>query len=342
MTGPDPAVAEVRTAVLRAVADLPRGAWLLAACSGGADSLALAEATAFVAARRGLQAAAVVVDHGWHPDSASVAARAAAACRAFGLAPVSVVDVAGPVDASATGGPEAVARAQRYAAIESVARPLGATVLLGHTLDDQAETVLLGLARGSGARSLAGMPQVRGRLRRPLLGVSRTTTRRACERLGVAVWDDPANTDAAYARARLRAVVATLGDALGPGLVAGLARTADLLREDADALDAAASELVDQLTVARASDGLPLQPSSYPVGGLAAAPDAVRRRALLMLLRQAGCPAGALGRRHVLAVDAFVVAWHGQGPTHLPGGVLARRDYGRLVLEATPTEPTRE
>ncbi|WHP19113.1 tRNA lysidine(34) synthetase TilS [Cellulomonas sp. ES6] len=244
MAGPHPAVAATRSAVAASVADLPDGARVLVACSGGPDSLALAAATAFVATAGGrgrLRAGAVVVDHGLQPGSADVASRAAAACRRLGLDPVEVV----AVDVTGPGGPEAAARAARTGALESAAGRLGAAaVLLGHTRDDQAEGVLLGLARGSGARSLAGMAPVRGLLRRPLLAVTRAQTVAACAALGLDPWHDPTNAGAAPGdprRSRVRAhVMPVLERELGPGVAAALARSAELLREDADALDALA------------------------------------------------------------------------------------------------------
>jgi tRNA(Ile)-lysidine synthase len=294
------------------------------ACSGGPDSLALAAATAFVAPREGLRAGAVVVDHGWRPSSAREAAAACAACASLGLAPVRLVtarDARFEADAG-HGGPEAAARRDRYAALERVADEQdAAAVLLGHTLDDQAETVLLGLARGSGARSLAGMPARRGRYRRPLLDLPRTLTHEACAALGLEPVVDPSNADPRYARPRVRTALAVLGDALGPGLPVALARTAALLAEDAAALDAAASELLAAAT--RPGAGV-------DCATLAAAPDAVRRRALLAAARDAGAAAGSLSRRHALALDALVVRPRGQGPVHLPGGVVAGRRCGTL------------
>jgi tRNA(Ile)-lysidine synthetase-like protein len=327
VVGPDPAVAAVRSAVRAGLADLPPGRLVLVACSGGADSLALAAGTAFCAARLGLWAGAVVVDHGWRPESAEVAATAAGSCRGLGLDPVDVVRV----DATGPGGPEAAARSARYAALDRVARGRGAAVVLvGHTADDQAETVLLGLARGSGTRSLAGMPARRDLIRRPLLELTRDTTLAACRALGLEPWSDPANTDPAYARARLRGAMAELERLLGPGLVAALGRSAEMLREDAEVLDRMAVDLV-----AAATDP---QLPGLDVGVLAAAPDALRRRALLVVLRRAGSPAGALGRRHVLAVDALLTRWHGQGPVHLPGRVRADRRCGRLMVRAVTGE----
>jgi tRNA(Ile)-lysidine synthase len=367
MTGPAPAVAALRTAVTAATADLPDGALVLVACSGGPDSLALAAATAFVAGRSVrtagrhgvgplLRAGAVVVDHGLQPGSARIARDAAAACRELGLDPVEAVRVR----VGAGGGPEAAARDARYAALDAAARALGAAaVLLGHTLDDQAESVLLGLARGAGGRSLAGMPARRGLLRRPLLGLRRADTLAACAALGLEPWHDPTNTPADPAigplRSRVRAqVLPVLESALGPGVAQALARTADQLREDADALDAFAVELLDAALVAgdeadartavggdRSDVGDPdghVRDASLPepmvlgVSALVVASTAVRRRTLRTAAIRAGAPAGSLHRTHVLALDALVTDWHGQGPLDLPG-LRATRAYGRLVLQ---------
>ncbi|HZV25391.1 MAG TPA: tRNA lysidine(34) synthetase TilS, partial [Acidothermaceae bacterium] len=249
--GPTVAVATVRCAVREALAGLDVDSLVLVACSGGADSVALAAAAAFEAPRLGLRVGGVTVDHGLQPGSPSRAATVAALLTGIGLEPVEVV----AVDVSARpGGPEAAARAARYGALDGVADRLGASaVLVGHTLDDQAETVLLGLARGSGTRSLAGMAAVSGspvgsspvgtgatdaRYRRPLLAVERAVTLAACADLGLPVWDDPHNGDPSFARVRVRSeVLPVLEAALGPGVAAALARTAELARDDADALD---------------------------------------------------------------------------------------------------------
>ncbi|WP_217615788.1 ATP-binding protein, partial [Cellulomonas sp. GbtcB1] len=303
------------------------------------------------------------------PGSARGAPRPAAARRALGLDPVAVV----AVDASAGaggGGPEAAARDARYAALESEAARLGAAaVLLGHTRDDQAEGVLLGLARGSGARSLAGMPAARGLLRRPLLGVSRAETLAACAAEGLDPWHDPTNTPAdgdagVPARSRVRArVLPVLERELGPGVAAALARSAELLREDADALDALAADLLERAEAAagrvdpsertRPGVSVPRDPLAAGDGAagdpglvldaavLAAAPAALRHRALRAAAVRAGAPAGSVTRAHVAAVAALVTHWRGQGPVHLPGRVAATRACGRLALRAAPpsTDP---
>jgi tRNA(Ile)-lysidine synthase len=287
--------------------------------SGGADSLALAAALAFEAPKLGLLAGAVTVDHGLQEGAADRAACVADRCRSLGLDPVECV----AVDVAGGGGPEAAARSVRYAAIDAVAERLDAVaVLLGHTLDDQAETVLLRLARGSGARSLAGMAAASGRYRRPLLALRRRTTRAACADLGLVAWDDPQNADPAYARARVRHDLLPVAEAaLGPGIAESLARTADLLRADADALDGWA---------ARATAGAGASGGSLDCAALAALPGAVRRRVLRHAAIEAGVPAGALSAVHVAAMDALVTSWHGQGPVALPGGVVAQRQCGRL------------
>ncbi|MGH8869182.1 MAG: tRNA lysidine(34) synthetase TilS, partial [Actinomycetes bacterium] len=234
--GPDPAVASVRLAVRRALEPVGAGDLVLVACSGGADSLSLAAAAAFEAPRLGLRVGAVTVDHGLQDGSASRATALARTLGAMGLSPSEVVRV----EVDGEGGPEAAARRARYTALDGAATRLrAAAVLLGHTRDDQAETVLLGLARGSGARSLAGMRAVSGRYLRPLLDVSRTTTEAACAASGLEPWSDPQNTDPAYARARVRhEALPVLDRLLGPGIADALARTARLLADDADALDA--------------------------------------------------------------------------------------------------------
>ncbi len=323
--GPGVAVAEIRNAVRDSLADLAPGALVLAACSGGADSLAVAAAVAFVAPRAGLRGGGVTVDHGLQPGSDQRAADVAGLLGRLGLDPVRSVAVTVASDGSAA-GPEAAARAARYRALDAVACQLGAAaVLLGHTLDDQAETVLLGLARGSGGRSLAGMPARHGPYRRPLLAVRRCTTGAACAELGLEPWQDPHNSDFRYARARVRhQVMPVLEAALGPGVAQALARTAGQLRADAECLDALAFAESGQLRDS-CSD-----PAGLGARWLLGLPAAIRTRVLRDAAIMAGCPHGALTARHVGQVDALVTDWHGQRWIDLPGGVRARRRDGMV------------
>lgn len=319
MGGPAPAVAAIRSAVRVALGDRP----VLVACSGGADSLALAAATAFVAPRAGVRAGLVTVDHGLQGGSAAQAARVAALGYELGLDPVEVVRV----DVDGAGGPEAAARTARYRVLADVATALDADVLLGHTLDDQAETVLLGLGRGSGPRSVAGMAAVDGRYRRPFLSLRRATTAAACAALGLPVWDDPHNADPAFQRVRLRReVLPLLEDVLQGGVAEALARTADLLREDLTALDDWAAAVV---TTPPGRSGPAGRGIDLDVTALTELPRAVRTRVLRHWARAVG--AAPLSAERTAALDALVTGWHGQGPVNLPGGVSVRRASGRLV-----------
>ncbi len=374
--GPHPAVATVRRAVRRSITGLDAGDLVLVACSGGPDSLALAAAAAFEVPRAGLRAGAVIIDHGLQPGSSGLTGKVAATLTKLGLDPVltQAVDVAGPADAGSYPGPEAAARAARYGAFDAAAAATGAVaVMLGHTLDDQAETVLLGLARGSGARSLAGMAERSGLYLRPLLDVRRVVARAACEALGLQPWDDPQNGDPSFTRVRVRQdLMPALADALGPGVPEALARTARLLRADADALDAlAAAEgariiadstaepggpapagsgpaaagpaaavepaLADPILAAAgpvaAAQPAPIGPE-WPVTALGALPPAIRHRILRAAALAAGCPAAALAERHVASMDDLVTNWHGQRWTDLPGGIRCRRRYGKLLFTA--------
>jgi tRNA(Ile)-lysidine synthase len=369
--GPHPTVAAIRLAVRRVLHDVLAASaetssapsactspLVLAACSGGADSMALAAALAFEAPRLGVRAGAVTVDHGLQSGSAVRAQEVAARLRALGLDPVDTVGVtvgrqsttaaygspyvcpAGGTGASGgTGtsgtsgagrrvGPEAAARDARYAALDATAERRGAAaVLLGHTRDDQAETVLLGLARGSGTRSLSGMAAVSGtggRYRRPFLLLDRDTVRQGCLAQGITVWEDPHNHDPAYTRSRVRhEALPVLEKSLGKGVVQALARTAQLSRDDADALDQWAA---DAQADAAGDDG------SLDVARLKALPAAVRRRVLRRAAVAAGSPPGFLFARHIEEVDRLVTGWRGQKALNLPGGVAVLRANGRLVF----------
>ena len=327
--GPHPAVAQVRLAVRRALRGLEPGDLVLAACSGGADSLALAAALAFEAPALGLRGGGVTVDHGLQPGSGRQADAVLGQLGRLGLDPVQAirVSVAGPGQGSAPyPGPEAAARTARYAALDQAAdRARAAAIMLGHTRDDQAETVLLGLARGSGARSLAGMAPRSGRYLRPLVQLSRAQAAAACAAEGLDPWQDPQNADQAFARVRVRTrILPLMEELLGPGIAESLARTAEQLRADADALDSLAAQEALRLS---AGGWLPAEP-------LAGLPDAIRTRVLRAAALAAGCPAGALSARHVSELDALVTSWRGQRWVDLPGEIRCQRRCGRLLFTA--------
>jgi tRNA(Ile)-lysidine synthase len=322
--GPHPAVAEIRRAVRLTLEGLPQGGLVVAACSGGGDSLALTACLGFVAPRMGLRGGVLSVDHGLQEGSAGRAREVARLGGRLGLDPAEVLTVT----VGGEGGPEAAARTARYEALTEAADRLGAlVVLLGHTLDDQAETVLLRLARGSGTRSLAGMPGAFGVYRRPLLKITRSTTRAACEALGLRPWEDPHNDDPAYTRVRVRhAVLPALEQALGPGVTGALARTASLCRDDADALDAWADEVYAH--VRDLGEGL-------RVAALRELPASIRRRVILRAALAAGAQASSLGAAHVEQVERLITEWRGQRLVELPGGVGVVRRYGTLIFAST-------
>jgi tRNA(Ile)-lysidine synthase len=323
-----PSIADIRRAV-RAALTVPEPVegLVLVALSGGPDSLALAAATAFEAPRAAVRAGAVIVDHGLQKGSADVAATAARQAVDLGLDPV----IVRRVTVGSTGGPEAAARTARYAALQAAAAETGASaVLLGHTLDDQAETVLLGLARGSGATSLQGMAARSGLYLRPLLGIRRSRTEEFCADADLEPWADPQNSDDAYSRVRVRSTVLPLLEReLGPGIAEALVRTADQLREDSDALDHFAEEIAEELAdIAEAG-------ISLPVRALEANPPALRQRLIRLAVESEFHV--SLSRTHTLEVARLVTDWHGQSAVDLPGVRVERRD-GLLIFSAARAE----
>lgn len=294
------------------------------ALSGGPDSLALT-----VVAARLRPTVALIVDHGLQPGSAAVAATARAQALAAGCADARVLTVR--VDGA--GGPEAAARTARYAAL---AQARGDDpVLLGHTLDDQAETVLLGLGRGSGARSIAGMRAHDPPWCRPLLGVRRAVTHAACAQLGLSAWSDPHNTDRRFTRTRLRLeVLPLLEDVLGGGVAEALARTAAALREDTEFIDGLAEQ-----ALARLGANPPHRPDTLEVAALTPLPGPVRRRVIRRWLLAGG--ATGLTDQQIRRVDTLVTDWRGRGGVAV-GSTLSRqrliagRDGGVLRLRTEP------
>ncbi|ASR39765.1 tRNA lysidine(34) synthetase TilS [Prauserella marina] len=321
-------VRSVRAAVRRflreeAPAPYVQSGVLFVAVSGGADSLALADATAHVGHRMSMTVRALVVDHGLQEGSAQVAATAAEQSLRAGVDEAEVLTVT----VSGRGGPEAAARSARYAALRSALPESPSLVLLGHTQDDQAETVLLGLGRGSGPRSIAGMRPLDPPWARPLLGVPRSVTNAACAELGIVPWIDPHNSESRFTRVRLRTeVLPLLEDVLAGGVAPALARTAAQLREDGDALDEMGADLHSRALTCEALE----------IAVLETAPAPVRRRALRRWLLGAGVP--ELTDAHLRAVDALISRWRGQGGVWLPGNFEARRSRGKLSVDAG--EPT--
>ena len=326
----DPAVAAVRLAVRRTLsAVVDPGATVLVACSGGADSLALLAATVFEARAAAVRVVGVTVDHGLQAGSREHASEVVAQMGGLGVDETASISVT--VDPGHQ-GIESAARDARYAALGQLATHFrAAAVLLGHTLDDQAETVLLGLTRGSGGRSLAGMRRsVDGLFHRPLLDVTRAQTEAACAAESIGFWTDPHNTDPRFTRVRVRHdVLPVLERELGPGVAATLARTADQLRADTAYLDAVAAQALED---AREVDGLGLP-------ALEALPEALRTRVLRLAAVEAGALAAELFWVHVTELDRLVTDWHGQQEIQLPGHVSAHREGPVLRFRRTTPPP---
>jgi tRNA(Ile)-lysidine synthase len=336
-----PSVAAVRLPVRRTLAELiteqpgrrlAPDAALLVACSGGPDSLALLSAAVFEGHKLGYRVIGVTVDHGLQEESAGHAERVVEQMAALGADETAAARV--EVRGGGGRGPEAAAREARYAVLDQMVQHFGAVgVLLGHTLDDQAETVLLGLTRGSGGRSLAGMRRRFGHYRRPLLDVTRTDTITACQVEGIAYWNDPQNIDPAYARVRVRRkVLPMIEDELGPGVAGTLARTADQLRADMELLDQLAASAYDDL---RDQDGL-------EVKALADLPPATRTRVLRLAALEAGATDSELFHVHVVALGQLLASRRGGAEVQLPGHVTAYLssggEDGRMLFRPTPVQ----
>lgn len=314
------ALAQLRATVAEfAASALPDTQSWCVALSGGPDSLALT-----AAATATLPTTALIVDHGLQPGSAAVAQTALEQALEMGCIAAQVLTVGVGVE----GGPEAAARAARYSALDAARG--NAPVLLAHTLDDQAETVLLGLGRGSGPRSIAGMRPCDPPWYRPLLGTRRSRTHAACMELGLPAWDDPHNHDRRFTRARLRhEVLPLLEDVLGGGVAEALARTAVALREDTDALDSLAREDL-------ASAGTEGALTIAAIGHL---PTALRRRVIREWLLAGG--ATGLTDVQLRGVDALITAWRGQGGVAVGSArantrLFTERHGGTLALRFEP------
>jgi tRNA(Ile)-lysidine synthase len=287
---------------------------IVVAVSGGADSLALAYALSQEVKKLALQLSAVTIDHQLQSQSAEQANLVVEQMRELGIE-CRVVKV----NVEISEGLEASARKARYEALGELQTD---AVFLGHTHNDQAESVLLGLARGSGTRSLSGMAEVNGKYVRPFLAITREQTENACQEIGLTPWNDPHNKDPQFARVRVRTqALPVLEETIGPGISAALVRSSQLLRDDADALDQWAEEEI-----------LGLDLHDLDCDYLHGLPRAIRSRIIRRAVYACGAPSGSLTADHVGAVEALICAWNGQGPAHLPGGVKVERFSGRLSL----------
>lgn len=312
------AVPAVRNAVRTWLERYEAGDTVLVAVSGGADSLALAHALSVESKEFVITVIGVTVDHQLQEQSGAQAEKVVAQLKNFGLD-----CIIKKVNVDLKDGLEASARAARYLALqEAVGEKSAVAVFLGHTRDDQAETVLLGLARGSGTRSLSGMAHHNGVYVRPLLEITRNQSERYCEEVKLQYWSDPHNENPDFSRVRVRNVaLPALETSIGPGISEALARSAHLLRDDADALDHWAKD-----------EELALDLLNLDCAHLEKLPRAIRTRLIRAAIYAAGAPAGMVTMEHVSGVEALITAWSGQGALNLPGGVKVERISGRLSL----------
>jgi tRNA(Ile)-lysidine synthase len=312
------AVPAVRNAVRTWLENLEAGDSILVAVSGGADSLALAHALSIEAKEFVVSVIGVTIDHQLQEASGAQAEKVKAQLKEFG-----VDCIVKKVTVNIKDGLEASARKARYEALQEVAQEHNAVaVFLGHTRDDQAETVLLGLARGSGTRSLSGMAHHNGLYIRPLLEITRIQNEQYCAELKLQYWNDPHNQNREFSRVRVRNdALPALEKSIGPGISEALARSAHLLRDDADALDYWAKR-----------EEIHLDLADLECAHLEELPRAIRTRIIRAAVYAAGAPAGTVTMEHVSAVEALICAWNGQGALNLPGGVKVERISGRLSL----------
>lgn len=312
-----PALLAIRHSLKKYLADLSPSENILVGCSGGADSLALTYALHKESAALKFNLIPVIVDHGLQAGSADVAEHTKQKLRSWGVEEI----FSARAQVTLTDGLEASARRARYQIFHQAIDTFPTQkFFLAHTQNDQAESVLLGLARGSGTKSLSGMADINGAFIRPLLNISRTLTEAACNEVGIEFWIDPHNSNEEFTRVRVRKNILPLMECeLGPGIIEALAKSARILREDAQALDDWASQIND-----------------LAIEELAALPKAVRARVLRRVIYEAGAPSGSLSAEDIEPVEALISNWHGQGEVSLPGGVKVARISGRLSLSTHP------
>jgi tRNA(Ile)-lysidine synthase len=322
-----PALLELRNAVRFWFQKLEENSKVCIGVSGGADSMALAIVAKLEAADFNLDLVAVIIDHNLQENSAEVATSTKKKLESIGYSDIFV----GKANVLVTDGVEASARRARYLVFQQALETYGSKVfLLGHTKNDQAEGVLLGLARGSGTKSLSGMAEISGPFIRPFLNVDRSTTQAACDESGIEYWSDPHNLNTEFTRVRIREnILPLIEKEIGPGIIDALSRSAKILREDATALDEWAERTFGEV-----------DPTDIEISFLVALPIAVRSRVLRLAIYAAGAPSGSISATHLEPIEAFVSDWRGQGHTSLPGGVKVCRISGRLSLsKPQPNQP---
>jgi tRNA(Ile)-lysidine synthase len=323
-------MADVRRAIRDSwdLLNLDKGSTVSVACSGGADSLALASAALFEGNRADINVIACIVNHNLQEGSMEVSLRTKRVLTEIGFDVVEIMDV--HIQQNSL-GMEAAARNARYGALTEFATKHNvALTMLGHTLDDQAETVLLGLARGSGAKSIAGMPTLSpdDKYLRPLLGITRKETVAYCEDVGLDYWSDPQNLDTKFSRVKVRLnVLPVLEEELGPGIASALSRTAEILQDDLEYLEAQADDAFKEITTTTNNSVV------IDTEGLEKLPKALATRVIHKSLSLLGTEPAKV---QIDAVMELVTNWHGQKPLTLPS-VRVERKGKEIILKSTKT-----
>ena len=317
---------EMQNAVQNLLKDFDAGDYVLVGCSGGADSLALAWTTLVVGKRLELKTGVIIVDHQLFPESNSVALNAKKQCEDLGIEEVIIKKV--NVEQTHE-GLEAAARIARYEAFENVLQETNAQViLLAHTQDDQAETVLMRLTRGSGAKSLSGMAQVSGKYLRPFLHLRKKLVHDSLDLIGLKAWQDPANTDHQFLRVKVRhELMPKIVEVLGESAISSLDKTSQLLRLDNQALEDLAQQFFESQK--------DVKTKGLEISELEKLPEAIRTRVLRICAIASGVHPGPFSFEHIEAIDALVKNWHGQGNVDLPGFIQATRVNGSLRFVAS-------
>ena len=317
---------EMQNAVQNLLKNFDAGDYVLVGCSGGADSLALVWTTSVVGKRLELKVGAIIVDHQLFPESNDVALNAKKQCEELGIQEVIIKKV--NVEHNHE-GLEAAARIARYEAFENVLHETNAqAILLAHTQDDQAETVLMRLTRGSGAKSLSGMAQVSGKYLRPFLHLRKKLVHDSLDLIGLKAWQDPANTDHQFLRVKVRhELMPKIVEVLGESAISSLDKTSQLLRLDNQALEDLAQQFLESQKDVK-TNGL-------EISELEKLPEAIRTRVLRIFAIASGVHPGPFSFEHIEAIDALVKNWHGQGNVDLPGFIQATRVNGSLRFVAS-------
>jgi len=317
---------EMQNAVQNLLKEFDAGDYVLVGCSGGADSLALVWTTLVVGKRLELKVGAIIVDHQLFPESNDVALNAKKQCEELGIQEVIIKKV--NVEHNHE-GLEAAARIARYEAFENVLHETNAqAILLAHTQDDQAETVLMRLTRGSGAKSLSGMAQVSGKYLRPFLHLRKKLVHDSLDLIGLKAWQDPANTDHQFLRVKVRhELMPKIVEVLGESAISSLDKTSQLLRLDNQALE----ELAQQFFKSQKD----VKTNGLEISELEKLPEAIRTRVLRIFAIASGVHPGPFSFEHIEAIDALVKNWHGQGNVDLPGFIQATRVDGSLRFVAS-------